>query len=190
MMQIPSADNDYTAACNVTYSKFTGVSVDGVTTNAYTSWEGSTYVKLNADYINSLSEGSHTLTLHFTDGDASSRFTVSGSGGIQGIYVLPYGEGPAPYTPSVTPSLNVIQDDRVEEGTTETTVDDGDYESGDGEAEEASPGESGQEDVTDEPVAAPPTGDASGNSGAVLVLSALVLILGMVFVSRKCRRAK
>lgn len=58
-------------------SKFVGVKVDGTLVDAknYTVKEGSTIVTLKADYLNTLSVGSHTFEMIWTDGTASTTFT-------------------------------------------------------------------------------------------------------------------
>ena len=63
-------------------SKFEGVKVDGnlVDVKNYTVKEGSTIVTLKADYLNTISVGNHTFEIIWTDGTASTRFTVSKSG--------------------------------------------------------------------------------------------------------------
>ena len=62
-------------------SKFLGVKIDGnlVDVKNYTVKEGSTIVTLKADYLNTLSVGNHTFEIIWTDGTASTRFTVSKS---------------------------------------------------------------------------------------------------------------
>ena len=61
------------------FSKFVGVKVDGksVDEKYYTVKEGSTIVTLKAGYLNTLTVGSHTLEIIWTDGSASTAFTVS-----------------------------------------------------------------------------------------------------------------
>ncbi len=63
---------------NGEFSKFTGVKVDGTLVDAknYTVKEGSTIVTLKADYLNTLSEGTHTFEILWTDGSASTTFTI------------------------------------------------------------------------------------------------------------------
>lgn len=63
------------------FSKFVGVKVDGnlVDVRNYTVKEGSTIVTLKADYLNTLSVGNYTFEIIWTDGTASTRFTVSKS---------------------------------------------------------------------------------------------------------------
>ena len=59
------------------FSKFVGVKVDGTLVDAknYTVKEGSTIVTLKADYLNTLSVGTHTFEILWTDGSASTTFT-------------------------------------------------------------------------------------------------------------------
>lgn len=60
------------------FSQFVGVKVDGTLVDAenYTVEEDSTIVTLKADYLNTLTAGSHTIELEWTDGSASTTFTV------------------------------------------------------------------------------------------------------------------
>ncbi|MGI6005212.1 MAG: hypothetical protein ACOX88_07355 [Christensenellales bacterium] len=60
------------------FDKFTGVQVDGSPLEApdYTAAEGSTVVTLKADYLETLAAGEHTVTILFTDGEASVSFAV------------------------------------------------------------------------------------------------------------------
>ena len=59
-------------------SKFVGVKVDGTLVDAknYTVKEGSTIVTLKADYLNTLSVGTHTFEILWTDGSAITTFTI------------------------------------------------------------------------------------------------------------------
>ncbi len=60
------------------FSKFVGVKVDGtlVDTKNYTVKEGSTIVTLKTDYLNTISVGTHTFEILWTDGSASTTFTI------------------------------------------------------------------------------------------------------------------
>ena len=60
------------------FSEFVGVKVDGKTVDKkyYTVKEGSTIVTLKPEYLNTLTEGKHTLEIVWTDGTASTTFTV------------------------------------------------------------------------------------------------------------------
>ena len=67
-----------TFTANGAYSKFTGIKVDGVIVGAekYTAKSGSTIISLKADYLDTLSVGTHTLTVLYTDGEANTEFEV------------------------------------------------------------------------------------------------------------------
>ena len=64
---------------NGDFSKFVGVKIDGNTIDAknYTAKEGSTIITLTTDYLKTLSIGIHTYEIVWTDGSASTNFTVS-----------------------------------------------------------------------------------------------------------------
>lgn len=76
-MNLNSGD-DLTLRANGDYSDFTGVLVDGLLVDPeyYDSWEGSTYVRLYADYLDTLDAGKHTVTIQFTNSSASTDFTL------------------------------------------------------------------------------------------------------------------
>ena len=59
-------------------NKFIKVLVDGLEINRtlYNLSEGSTIVSFNNSFLNSLSEGVHTLVVRFIDGDAITSFTI------------------------------------------------------------------------------------------------------------------
>ena len=62
------------------YAAFRSVAVDGVTLTPadYTTWDGSTWVKLTAAYTKSLAPGTHTLSVYFDGATAATTFTVGG----------------------------------------------------------------------------------------------------------------
>ena len=64
---------------NGDFPKFVGVKIDGNTIDAknYTAKEGSTIITLTTDYLKTLSIGTHTFEIVWTDGSASTNFTVS-----------------------------------------------------------------------------------------------------------------
>lgn len=64
---------------NGEFSKFQNVKVDGniIDSKNYTVSEGSTIIELHADYLKTLSEGSHTFEIVWTDGAAGTGFTVA-----------------------------------------------------------------------------------------------------------------
>ena len=62
------------------YATFRSVAVDGVILDpaSYTTWEGSTWVKLTAAYVKTLGIGAHTLSVYFDGATAATTFTVGG----------------------------------------------------------------------------------------------------------------
>ena len=64
---------------NGAFSKFLNVLVDGSVIDPanYTAREGSTIIELKADYLKTLSEGSHTFEIVWSDGSAGTSFTVA-----------------------------------------------------------------------------------------------------------------
>ena len=62
------------------YAAFRSVAVDGVilTPANYTTWDGSTWVKLTAACTKSLAPGTHTLSVYFDGATAATTFTVGG----------------------------------------------------------------------------------------------------------------
>lgn len=73
-----NSDGSLTITANGPLSKFTGIEVDGKAVDAsnYTAVSGSTIITLKADYLNTLSVGKHTLTVLYTDGEASGTFEI------------------------------------------------------------------------------------------------------------------
>lgn len=59
-------------------SKFLGIEVDGepVDISNYDATAGSVDISLHADYLDTLSEGEHTLTALFDDGEVETTFTI------------------------------------------------------------------------------------------------------------------
>ncbi|MBP3673019.1 MAG: leucine-rich repeat protein [Oscillospiraceae bacterium] len=67
-----------TFTANGAYSKFSGILVDNkvVDPKHYTAESGSTVVTVKASYLDTLSTGKHTLTVVYSDGEASCEFTI------------------------------------------------------------------------------------------------------------------
>lgn len=63
------------------FSKFTGIKVDGVQIGKdnYDVKSGSTIVTLKSSYLNTLAAGTHNLEMLWTDGSASTTFTIQAS---------------------------------------------------------------------------------------------------------------
>ncbi len=68
-----------TIVANGAYSKFTGIEIDGNAVNAenYTATGDKTTITLKPAYLNTLAEGEHTITVLYTDGEATGTFTVA-----------------------------------------------------------------------------------------------------------------
>ncbi|MBM6971913.1 FIVAR domain-containing protein [Mordavella massiliensis] len=73
-----TADQDAVFASSADYNKFVKVLIDGVELSAdnYVVTEGSTVVTLKKEYVATLAEGTHTISIVSTDGIASTEFTV------------------------------------------------------------------------------------------------------------------
>ena len=68
-----------TFRANGAYGKFTGIEVDGkaVEADGYAAENGSTVITLEADYLETLAAGRHTLTVLYADGEATGTFTIA-----------------------------------------------------------------------------------------------------------------
>ena len=76
--------SQYTFRFNHDFNGLVSVYVDGkwVDPSNYDAWSGSTVIQLKQSFINTLSEGVHTLTANWADGTSmSQQFTVSRSKG-------------------------------------------------------------------------------------------------------------
>lgn len=73
-----NSDGTLVFRANGDFSKFTGVKVDGTLIGAknYTAVSGSTVITLKADYLKTLSAGTHKITVVYTDGECSANFEV------------------------------------------------------------------------------------------------------------------
>ena len=76
-----NSDGDLVIKGDGEISKFRNVKVDGVVVDKknYTVTEGSTIITFKADYLKTLSVGSHTFEIIWTDGSASTSFTIAKS---------------------------------------------------------------------------------------------------------------
>ena len=74
-----NTDETITIRGNGEFSKFESVKVDGSIIDAqnYTAKEGSTIITLKADYLKTLSVGTHSFEIVWTDGSAVTSFKVS-----------------------------------------------------------------------------------------------------------------
>lgn len=73
-----NSDGTLTFRANGDFSKFTSVKVDGVLVDQknYTAVSGSTIITFMKEYLATLSNGIHKLTVVYTDGECSTNFTV------------------------------------------------------------------------------------------------------------------
>ena len=74
-----NTDGNITIRGNGEFSKFESVKVDGSIIDAknYTAKEGSTIIILKADYLKTLSVGTHSFEIVWTDGSAVTNFKIS-----------------------------------------------------------------------------------------------------------------
>ena len=74
-----NTDGNITIRGNGEFSKFESVKVDGSIIDAknYTAKEGSTIIILKADYLKTLSVGTHSFEIVWTDGSAATNFKIS-----------------------------------------------------------------------------------------------------------------
>ena len=74
-----STDGTIAIRGNGDFEKFQSVKVDGVVVDAknYTVAKGSTIITFKEDYLKTLSTGSHTFELVWTDGSATTKFTIA-----------------------------------------------------------------------------------------------------------------
>lgn len=93
-----NSDGTLVFRANGDFSKFTGVKVDGTLIDAknYTAVSGSTVITLKADYLKTLSAGTHKITVVYTDGECSANFEVKKAASEQ---TEPETEAPETKTP-------------------------------------------------------------------------------------------
>lgn len=72
-------ENELTIKADGDFEKFTGVKIDGelVDSSNYTATEGSTIIEFKADYLKTLEAGEHTVSVVFTDGEATTKFEIT-----------------------------------------------------------------------------------------------------------------
>ena len=71
--------NALTIKADGDFDKFTGVKIDGelVDSSNYTATEGSTIIEFKAEYLKTLDAGEHTVSVVFTDGEATTKFEIT-----------------------------------------------------------------------------------------------------------------
>lgn len=80
-----NSDGTLVFRANGDFGKFTGVKVDDTLIDAknYTAVSGSTVITLKADYLKTLSLGTHKLTVVYTDGECLTDFEIKKSSAQQ-----------------------------------------------------------------------------------------------------------
>lgn len=124
---------------NGDFSKFTGIKVDGVQIGAenYEAKSGSTIVTLKSSYLDTLTAGTHSLEILWTDGSASAAFTIQQSEGQKpdnDVKVSnanqnpanqnPANQNPANQNPQSVPQNNTEQTDSMKNESPKTGEDD------------------------------------------------------------------
>ena len=112
--------NSLTVRGNGDFSKFTGIKVDGVQIGAenYEAKSGSTIVTLKSSYLDTLAAGTHSLEILWTDGSASTVFTIQQSESRKpdnDVKVSNANQTPANQNPQTTPQNNTEQTASVED---------------------------------------------------------------------------
>ena len=121
--------NSLTVRGNGDFSKFTGIKVDGVQIAAenYEAKSGSTIVTLKSSYLDTLTAGTHSLEILWTDGSASTVFTIQQSESQKpdnNVKVSNANQTPANQNPQTTPQNNTEQTASVEDKSPKTGEDD------------------------------------------------------------------
>ena len=95
------SDGSLTFRSDAAFADFIAVLVDGETLDAgqYEKSEGSILIRLKAEYLATLAEGAHTLTIRSSGGDATASFRIAGTGEP---------EPPTPDGPCVRPGIGTV----------------------------------------------------------------------------------
>ena len=114
---------------NGDFSKFTGIKVDGVQIGAenYEAKSGSTIVTLKSSYLDTLTAGTHSLEILWTDGSASAAFTIQQSEGQKpdnDVKVSNANQNPANQNLQSVPQNNTEQTDSMKNESPKTGEDD------------------------------------------------------------------
>ena len=126
--------NSLTVRGNGDFSKFTGIKVDGVQIGAenYEAKSGSTIVTLKSSYLDTLTAGTHSLEILWTDGSASTAFAIQQSESQKpddDVMELntnqnPANQNPANQNPQSVPQNNTEQTDSMKNESPKTGEDD------------------------------------------------------------------
>ena len=119
---------------NGDFSKFTGIKVDGVQIGAenYEAKSGSTIVTLKSSYLDTLTAGTHSLEILWTDGSASTAFAIQQSESQKpdndvkelNTNQNPANQNPANQNPQSVPQNNTEQTDSIKNESPKTGEDD------------------------------------------------------------------
>ena len=119
---------------NGDFSKFTGIKVDGVQIGAenYEAKSGSTIVTLKSSYLDTLTAGTHSLEILWTDGSASTAFAIQQSESQKpdddvkelNTNQNPANQNPANQNPQSVPQNNTEQTDSMKNESPKTGEDD------------------------------------------------------------------
>ena len=119
---------------NGDFSKFTGIKVDGVQIGAenYEAKSGSTIVTLKSSYLDTLTAGTHSLEILWTDGSASTAFAIQQSESQKPANDVkelntnqnPANQNPANQNPQSVPQNNTEQTDSMKNESPKTGEDD------------------------------------------------------------------
>lgn len=114
---------------NGDFSKFTGIKVDGVQIGAenYEAKSGSTIVTLKSSYLDTLTAGTHSLEILWTDGSASTAFAIQQSESQKpddDVKELNTNQNPANQNPQSVPQNNTEQTDSMKNESPKTGEDD------------------------------------------------------------------
>ena len=114
---------------NGDFSKFTGIKVDGVQIGAenFEAKSGSTIVTLKSSYLDTLTAGTHSLEILWTDGSASTAFAIQQSESQKpdnDVKELNTNQNPANQNPQSVPQNNTEQTDSMKNESPKTGEDD------------------------------------------------------------------
>ena len=126
--------NSLTVRGNGDFSKFTGIKVDGVQIGAenYEAKSGSTIVTLKSSYLDTLTAGTHSLEILWTDGSASTAFAIQQSESQKpdddvkelNTNQNPANQNPTNQNPQSVPQNNTEQTDSMKNESPKTGEDD------------------------------------------------------------------
>ena len=71
------SSEDLLIVSNAPFAKFDSVEVDGEVIEGYDAAEGSTEITLHPEYLETLTEGEHTIVIKATDGQAEGTFNIA-----------------------------------------------------------------------------------------------------------------